>query len=121
MFEPIAHSDWVAPTFLVIKSDGSIRICGHYKQIINRTSDCNKYPISGTEDVFASLCRGEKFTKCDLSHAYQQSILSAKSGFLLAVNTQRGFLQPRILQFDTFCFRNLLKGNRQITEMGSFY
>ena len=69
MFEPIAHSDWVAPTVLVIKPDGSIRICGDYKQIINRTSDCNKYPISGTEDVFTSLCRGEKFTKYDLSHA----------------------------------------------------
>ena len=63
----------------IIKPDGSIRICGDYKQTINRASDCDKYPIPRTEDLFASLGGGESFTKLDLSNAYQQLVLSLKS------------------------------------------
>ena len=62
-----------------MKPDGSIRICGDYKQTINRASDCDKYPIPQTEDFFASLGGSENFTKLDLSHAYQQLVLSLKS------------------------------------------
>ena len=66
IFKPIAHSDWEAPIVPVIKPDASIRICGDYKQTINWASDCDKYPIPRTEDLFALLGRGEKFTKLDI-------------------------------------------------------
>ena len=36
IFGPIAHSDWAAPIVPVIKPDGRIRICGDYKQTVNR-------------------------------------------------------------------------------------
>ena len=66
LFEPLAHSDWAAPIVPVIKPDGSIRSCGDYKQTINRASDCDKYPIPRTEDLFDSLGGSEKFT----NHVY---------------------------------------------------
>ena len=62
IFEPLAHSDWATPIVPVMKPDGSIRSCSDYKQTINRASDCDKYPIPRTEDLFDSLGRGEKFT-----------------------------------------------------------
>ena len=35
IFEPITHFDWAAPIVPVIKTDGSIKIRGDYKQTIN--------------------------------------------------------------------------------------
>ena len=45
IYEPIAHSNWETPIVPAIKPDDSIRICGDYKQTINRASDSDKYPI----------------------------------------------------------------------------
>ena len=58
-------------------------------------ADCDKYPAPKTEDIFATLYGGEKFTKLDLSQAYQQ-LLSRE---LLTVNTHKGLFQPTRLQF----------------------
>ena len=76
-----------------------MRICGDYKQTINQASLCDKYPIPKTEDLFATLNGGEKFSKLDLSHAYQQLLLSPESHPLLTVNTHKGLFQPKRLQF----------------------
>ena len=53
----------------VIKNDGSIRICGDYKQTINSVSECDRYPVPKTEDLFATLNGGEKCSKLHLIHA----------------------------------------------------
>ena len=52
-----------------------------------------------TEDLFASLVGGEKFTKLDLSHAYQQLLLNPESRSYLTTNTHKGLFQPTRLQF----------------------
>ena len=85
IFEPIVHSDWAAPIAPVIEPDGSIRVSGDYKQTVNRASDCDKYSIPRIEDLFASLGGGEKFTKLDLSHVYQELVLSPESCSLLVI------------------------------------
>jgi hypothetical protein len=45
VIEPIKFSDWAAPIVPVIKSDGSIRICGDYKVTVNQAAKVDHYPI----------------------------------------------------------------------------
>ena len=101
IFEPIAHSNWAAPIVLFRKPDGSIRICGDYKQTINRVSDSDKYHIPKTEDSFASLGKGEKLEKLDLSYAYQLLILIPYILSVLAINNHKELFQPTRLRFGT--------------------
>ena len=81
----------------MFKPDGSIHICGDYKQI--GKTDCDKYQVPKTEDIFATLHSGEKLAKLDLSQAYQQLLLSPKSRVLLTVNNHKGLFHPTPLQF----------------------
>ena len=83
----------------MFKPDGSIHICRDYKQTGNTVADCDKYLVPKTEDIFAALLGGEKFTKLDLSQAKQQLLLSPKPRVLLTVNTHKGLFQPTTLQF----------------------
>ena len=69
------------------------------QKTINRAAPCDNYPIPKTEDLFATLEGGEKFSKLDLSHAYQQLKLDKPTQELLTVNTHRGLYQPTRLQF----------------------
>ena len=45
IYDAIPPSKWTAPIVPVIKNDGCIRICGDYKQTINRMSECDRYPV----------------------------------------------------------------------------
>ena len=99
IYEPVYSSKWAAPIAPVFKPDGSTRICEDFKQTVNTLPDCNKYPVPKTEDIFATLHGGEKFTKLDLGQVYQQLLLSPKSRELLTVNTHKGLFQPTRLQF----------------------
>ena len=38
IIEPIEHSDWASPVVCVPKEDGTIRLCGDYKRMLN--SNC---------------------------------------------------------------------------------
>ena len=96
---PVAGSRWAVPIVPVFKGDGSSCICGDYKQTVNKAADCDKYRIPKVEDVFATLNWGEKFTKLDLSQAYQQLLLSLHSRELLTINLHKRLFQPTRLQF----------------------
>ena len=52
-----------------------------------------------TEDLLATLNGGKRFSKLDLSHAYQQLLLSEDSKELLTVNTHKGLFQLNRLQY----------------------
>ena len=99
VFEAVNFSRWATPIVPVVKLDGTIRICGDYKQTVNRVSNCDKYPVPKTEDLLATLNGGQKFSKLDLSQAYQQLTLDSKSRELLTINTHKGLFQPKRLQF----------------------
>ena len=86
-------SNWAAPIITVPKPDGGIRICGDYKVTINPILEVDQYPVPKAEDLFATLAGGEKFTKLDLSHTYQQVLLSEESRQYVTVNTHKGLYQ----------------------------
>ena len=56
---PVQHADWAAPIVPIMKADQkSVRICGDYKQTVNKASPLDKYPIPKIEDLFAKLADG---------------------------------------------------------------
>jgi len=65
-------TEWAAPLVPVVKQEGSVCICGDYKCTVNQVSKLDNYPIAKTEDSLATLGGGNKFTKLDMSQAYQQ-------------------------------------------------
>ncbi|KAI4895675.1 hypothetical protein NFI96_020671 [Prochilodus magdalenae] len=99
IIEPVQFSDWAAPIVPVIKPDGSIRICGDYKVTVNRVSSLEQYPIPRVEDLLASLAGGEKFSKLDMSHAYQQIVLDEGSRKYVTINTHKGLYTYSRLPF----------------------
>ena len=92
------YSEWASPIVPVVKPDGTIRICGDYKAV-NKVTLTESYPLPKTEDLFSTLSGGEKFSKLDLSHAYQQIQLDEESKDILTINTHRGLFRPTRLQF----------------------
>ena len=78
---------------------GPIRICGDYKLTANKVAPLDSYPIPNAIDQLATLAGGDKFTKLDLSQAYQQLELDESSRELLTITTHQGLYQPSRLQF----------------------
>ena len=99
VYESVSHSAWAAPIVPVKKEGGGIRICGDYKLTVNQATECDVYPVPKTEDLLATLNGGERFTKLDLSQAYQQLKLDEESQKLCTINTHKGLFQPTRLQF----------------------
>ena len=100
VIEQVKYCEWAAPIVPVLKSDqSSVRICGDYKMTVNQVTKPDCYPIPRIEDLFASLSRGETFTKLDMSNAYQQLVLDEESRKLTTINTHKGLYQYRRLPF----------------------
>ena len=80
ILSPVQHADWAAPIVLIMKADiRSVRICGDFKQTVNQASPLDKYLIPKLEGLFSKLAGGQKFTKLDMSQAYQQVVLDKES------------------------------------------
>ncbi|KAL2088270.1 hypothetical protein ACEWY4_015169 [Coilia grayii] len=90
VISPIKYSEWAAPIVCVPKKGDRVRICGDYKVTINPWLNVEQYPLPRTQDLFAKLAGGQKFTKLDLSQAYQQVQLEEKSRRYLTINTHKG-------------------------------
>ena len=99
IIEKVNHSEWAAPVVPVLKPDGHIRLCGDYKIAINPVLDIDKYPLPTPEDLFATLAGGQKFSKLDLSHAYQQVLLEEGSRKYVTINTHKGLYHYNRLPF----------------------
>ena len=123
VIESVQFSDWAAPIVPVVKDDGSVRICGDYKVTVNRVAKVEKYPIPRIEELFASLAGGKRFSKLDLSHAYQQVVLDERSRQYVTVNTHKGLFRYNRLPFGVLSapsifqrlMENLLQGIPGVT------
>ena len=90
ILKPVEFSEWAAPIVPVLKPDNTIRLCGDYKVTVNQVSHLEQYPLPSLEDISAKLAGGKKFTKLDMSHAYQQLLLDEESSKYVTINTHRG-------------------------------
>ena len=82
VIEKVRYSEWAAPIIVpVVKPDNSIRVCGDYKVTVNSVLEVDQHPLPNPEELFVTLSwgGGEKFSKLDLSRAYQQIVLDEDS------------------------------------------
>ena len=93
VIKPVQFADWATPIVPVLKPDGTLRLCGDYKQTVNRAAIPDKYPLPKIDDFLASLSAGKSFTKLDLAHAYQQVLLDDESSLLTTINIHRGLFK----------------------------
>ena len=83
----------------VPKNDGHLRLCWDYKVTINPAIEIDQYPLPKPEDLLATLAGGKKFSKIDLTSAYQQLSLEEDCQELVAINTHRGLYKYTRLPF----------------------
>ena len=95
ILEKIDHSSWATPVVCIPKKDKNVRICGDFRTTVNASIDVNTYPFPTTQDLFASLSGGQKFTKLDLSRAYEQVEVDPKQQHLLTLNTHQGLYKVK--------------------------
>ncbi|XP_037943538.1 uncharacterized protein K02A2.6-like [Teleopsis dalmanni] len=90
IWKPVKFSQWVSPIVLAPKADGSIRICGDFKQAVNAQIDIEQYPLPIRESLFHKINCGQHFTKIDLKDAYLQMELDDEAKTIMVVNTPLG-------------------------------
>ena len=97
---PVQHADWASPIVPIMKADQkSVRICGDFKQTVNKASPIDKYPIPKIEDLFAKMAGGQKFTKLDMSQVYQQLCSDEEPQKYVVINTSKGLFRYNCLPF----------------------
>ena len=90
VLEPVEYSEWAAPVVPVAKKDGGIILCGDFKVTVNQVLDIDQYPVPKPDELFACLTGGQRSTKLDLAHAYNQLILDEESRKFVTINTHKG-------------------------------
>ena len=99
VLEKVNHSKWASPIIPVVKSDNSICICGDYKVTVNNMLNVDQFLLPNPEESFVTLSRGQKYTKLDMSQAYQQILLDEESRELATINTHKGLYRPTLLPY----------------------
>ena len=106
----VQFCDWAAPIVPVMKSNGTIRICGDFKVMINSVSQVDTYPLPRVEELFSALSGGKYFSKLDMSQAYLQLELENDSKQYVTVSTHKGLFQYNRLPFGVSCAPSIFKG-----------
>ena len=55
VLERVEYSEWASPNVPVVKSDGSVRLCGDYKVTCNPHLEVDQHPLPKQEDLFVKL------------------------------------------------------------------
>ena len=99
ILERVDTSAWADPIVVVLKKDGHLKLYGDYKVTINLHLKIDSHPLPRAEQLFSKLAGGEKFTKLDIPHTYQQMALEEFSKELVTVNTHQGLYRYTRLPF----------------------
>lgn len=83
----------------MLKKDGSLRVCADYSVTINAYLEDVNYPLPRIEDLFQGLQGGSKFSKIDLTQAYNQLVLDEISSRMLTWSTHKGLYAVKRLPF----------------------
>ena len=72
--------------------------------------DVDQYPLPKPNELFASLTRGKRFTKLDLSQAYMymRMVLEEDSCYYATINTHFGLFRYTRLPFGVACLHAAL-------------
>ena len=76
-----------------------VRLCGDYKVTVNPVLDVNQYPLPRPDDLVTRIPGRKRFTKLDLTAAYQQMPLNEESRKYVTVNIYRGLYRYKCLPF----------------------
>lgn len=99
ILEPVGTSDYASPIVPVLKSNDDIRLCADYSVSLNKQLVIEKYPLPRIEELFNKLHGGQKFSKLDLSQAYNQLASSDSAQMLTTINTHKGLFKFTRLVF----------------------
>ena len=89
---PVKSSEWAAPLVCLLKSSGSVRLCGSFDLTVNKASKVEQYPLPNVSELLTKLAGGKKFSIIDLKEAYMQVPLDEASQRYTVVNTHRGLM-----------------------------
>lgn len=124
VIEKVEYSDWASPIVPVRKPNGDIRICGDFKVTINPHLDNPEHPMPVAEELYQKLNGGQKFTKLDLSQAYQQIELEEDSRQYVTINTHQGLYRYTRLPYGVSAapqiFQSVMDKVLQGVECGCF-
>ena len=99
ILEKVQYSEWATPIVVVMKANGSVRICGDYRVTVNGQLQQTACTTSEPEDIFAGLAGSTTFSKVDLTNAFLQIPLDESSRVLTTINTPFGLYRYRYLPF----------------------
>ncbi|XP_046612657.1 uncharacterized protein K02A2.6-like [Neodiprion virginianus] len=99
IISPVEYSDWGTPIVPVLKSNGTLRLCGVYKVTLNKYLEVDRCRLPRVEEVLETLRGGKIFTKLDPSEAYQQLPLTQESQKLVVISTHIGLFKYHRLPY----------------------
>ena len=101
IISPVSDKDmdieYCTPIVPILKSNGTVRICGSYDVTINKALSIDGYNMPIVEYELANLEGCRIFTKLDLKDAYTQLELTERSKRFTTINTHRGKFQANRL------------------------
>ena len=95
----VEYSDWATTMMDIPKRDGTTRSCENYSVTGNPSLSVPQYPILLPEEVFRKLAGGQRYTKLDLTSAYQQMALDSQSQEYVTINTHHALYRYKRLPF----------------------
>lgn len=83
----------------ILKGEREVRICGDFKLTVNPQLDVDQYTLPTADDLFTTLNGGQKFTKLDSRHAYEQLVFNEKSRQYVTIHTHKGLYRYKRLPY----------------------